>query len=202
LTGDANMREEDEVKRQLEDGIRLKAYLQQNVQQLVTIANEIVKAFERGNYAYIFGNGGSAADAQHFAAELAGRFYMDRNPLPAIALTTNTSVLTAIANDYGYENIFIRQLSAMAKKGDVAIGIGVSGNSTNVVLALVEAKKRGLVTIGFTGSGGGKTAEIVDYLIAVPSKDTPRVQEAHTTIYHIVCYLVEKALFGNNKPDK
>jgi len=196
------MREEDEVKRQLEDGIRLKAYLQQNVQQLVTIANEIVKAFERGNYAYIFGNGGSAADAQHFAAELAGRFYMDRNPLPAIALTTNTSVLTAIANDYGYENIFIRQLSAMAKKGDVAIGIGVSGNSTNVVLALVEAKKRGLVTIGFTGSGGGKTAEIVDYLIAVPSKDTPRVQEAHTTIYHIVCYLVEKALFGNNKPDK
>ncbi|MCJ7654255.1 MAG: D-sedoheptulose 7-phosphate isomerase [Dehalococcoidia bacterium] len=196
------MREEDEVKRQLEDGIRLKAYLQQNAQQLVTIANEIVKAFKRGNYVYIFGNGGSAADAQHFAAELAGRFYMDRNPLPAIALTTNTSVLTAIANDYGYENIFIRQLRAMAKKGDVAIGIGVSGNSTNVVLALVEAKKRGLVTIGFTGSGGGKTAEIVDHLIAVPSKDTPRVQEAHTTIYHIVCYLVEKTLFGNNKPDK
>lgn len=196
------MREEDEVKKQLEDGIRLKAYLQQNAQQLVTIANEIVKAFERGNYVYIFGNGGSAADAQHFAAELAGRFYMDRNPLPAIALTTNTSVITAIANDYGYENIFIRQLRAMAKKGDVAIGIGVSGNSANVVLALVEAKKRGLVTIGFTGSGGGKTAEIVDYLIAVPSKDTPRVQEAHNTIYHIVCYLVEKALFGSNKPDR
>jgi len=196
------MREEDEVKRQLEDNIQLQVYLQQNAKQLVTTANEIVKAFERGNYVYIFGNGGSAADAQHFAAELAGRFYMDRNPLPAIALTTNTSVLTAIANDYGYENIFIRQLRAMAKKGDVAIGIGVSGNSTNVVLALEEAKKRGLITIGFTGSGGGKTAEIVDYLIAVPSKDTPRVQEAHTTIYHIVCYLVEKALFGNSKTDK
>jgi D-sedoheptulose 7-phosphate isomerase len=196
------MREEDEVKRQLEDGIRLKAYLQQNAGQLVTVANEIVKAFKRGNYVYIFGNGGSAADAQHFAAELAGRFYMDRDPLPAIALTTNTSVLTAIANDYGYENVFIRQLRAMARKGDVAIGIGVGGNSPNMVLALEEAKKQGLVTVGFTGSGGGKTAGIVDYLIAVPSKDTPRVQEAHNTIYHIVCYLVEKALFGNNKLDK
>jgi len=191
------MRKQDEVKRQLEDSIRLKVYLQQNAKQLVTVANEVVKAFERGNYVYIFGNGGSAADAQHFAAELAGRFYLDRNPLPAVALTTNTSVLTAIANDYGYENVFIRQLRAMAKKGDVAIGIGVSGNSANVVLALEEAKKLGLVTIGLTGSGGGRTAEIADYLIAVPSKDTPRVQEAHAAIYHIVCYLVEKALFGS-----
>jgi len=194
------MKEEDEVRRQLEDGIRLKAYLQQNAGQLVTIANEIVKAFKRGNNVYIFGNGGSAADAQHFAAELAGKFYLDRDPLPAIALTTNTSVLTAIANDYGYENIFVRQLKAMARKGDVAIGIGVSGNSKNVVLALEEAKRQGLVTIGLTGSGGGTTGEIVDYLIAVPSKDTPRVQEAHNTIYHIVCYLVEQALFGSRNP--
>ena len=190
-------KQEASIVKQIEDSIVLKKYLQKEARSIMAIADLLVNAFKKRNKVLLFGNGGSAADAQHFAAELAGRFYMDRDPLPALALTTNTSVLTAIANDYGYENIFIRQLRAMARKGDVAIGIGVGGNSANVVLALEEAKKQGLVTVGFTGSGGGKTAEIVDYLIAVPSKDTPRVQEAHNTIYHIVCYLVEKALFGN-----
>jgi D-sedoheptulose 7-phosphate isomerase len=189
----------DEVVKQLGESLELKRQLQQQAGTILAIAEEIVKAFQNGHQVFIFGNGGSAADAQHIAAELAGRFYLDRSPLPAIALTTNTSVLTALANDYGYETVFTRQLQAVAKKGDVAIGIGVGGNSPNVVLALQEAKRRGVVTIGLTGADGGKTARIVDYLIAVPSKDTPRVQEAHITIGHIVCYLVEKTLFGSKR---
>jgi D-sedoheptulose 7-phosphate isomerase len=189
------MNREDVIK-QLEDGIILKKYLQQNVDTIVSIAMQIVQAFRRGNKVFLFGNGGSAADAQHIAAELVGRFYLDRTPLPAIALTTNTSCLTAIANDYGYEAVFARQLEALVSEGDVVVGIGVSGSSPNVVAALEVAKRHKAVTVGFTGGDGGKTRSIVDYLITVPSRDTPRVQEAHITIGHIVCYLVEKTLFG------
>lgn len=189
-----------EIARQLDDGIVLKRYLQRDHKSISKVAKAIVKCLKNGNKVLLFGNGGSAADAQHIAAELAGRFYMDRKPLAAIALTTNTSILTAIANDYGYDTVFTRQLQSLVKEGDVAVALSVGGNSPNVVLAIDEAKRARAVTVGITGEGGGKIGKMVDLLIAVPSKDTPRVQEAHITVGHIICYLVEKEIF-NRKQD-
>ncbi len=191
------MEKVNEVLKQLQENIRLKEYLQSEAKTLITIAEKLEEAFRRGNKVLTFGNGGSAADAQHIAAELAGRFYLDRDSLPAIALTTNTSSVTAIANDYGYENIFVHQLRGLVTKGDVAIALSAGGNSANVVLAIEEAKRCGAVTVGFTGKQGGKLKEISDYVIHIPSADTPRIQEAHITAGHIICYLVEEALFGN-----
>ena len=191
------MDKEKEIVKQLQDGIKLKKYLQRESKTLLAIAQKITEALRNGNKVLTFGNGGSAADAQHIAAELAGRFYHDRDSLPAIALTTNTSTLTAIANDYGYETIFARQLKGLVNKGDIAIAISVGGNSPNVVLGIEEAKKQGAITVGLVGKGGGKLKEIADYIVTVPSTDTPRVQEAHITIGHIICYLVEDALFGD-----
>ncbi len=192
------MGREAAIKSHIEESIRLKKYLTTKVEVLMSIADELVKSFHRGNKVLLFGNGGSAADAQHIASELAGRFYLDREPLPAVALTTNTSSLTAIANDYGYETVFVRQLQGLVKKGDVVIGISTSGNSPNVLLAIEEAKRRGAVTVAFTGKGG-KLKELVDYALAIPSEDTPRLQEAHITAGHIICYLVEEALFGSGR---
>lgn len=189
-----------EIARQLDDGIVLKRYLQRDHKSISKVAKAIVKCLKNGNKVLLFGNGGSAADAQHIAAELAGRFYMDRKPLAAIALTTNTSILTAIANDYGYDTVFTRQLQSLVKEGDVAVALSVGGNSPNVVLAIDQAKRARAVTVGITGEGGGKIGKMVDLLIAVPSKDTPRVQEAHITVGHIICYLVEKEIF-NRKQD-
>lgn len=140
------------------------------------------------------GNGGSAADAQHLAAELSGRFYHDREPLFAEALHVNTSYLTAVANDYSYDDIFARLLIAKGRKGDVLVGLSTSGNSENVVRAMKKAKELGMINIGFTGLGGGKMASLSDVLIEVPSSDTPRIQELHITIGHIICELVEKNL--------
>lgn len=192
------IRQEASIIKQIEDNIKLKEYLQKEAKNLVAMAALLVNAFKKGNKVFLFGNGGSAADAQHMACELAGKFYLDRAPLPAIALTTNTSALTAIGNDYGYEEIFSRQLKALIKEGDIVIGISTSGNSPNVLRAIEEAKRFNATTIAFTGRGG-RLKELADFVLSVPSVDTPRIQEAHITAGHIICYLVEQALFGNKE---
>lgn len=194
------MDQEATVIKQVKDSIKLKKHLQQEARNLMAIANLLVRAFKRGGKVLLFGNGGSAADAQHIACELAGKFYLDREPLPAIALTTNTSALTAIGNDYGYEEVFVRQVKSLVEKGDVVIGISTSGNSPNVLRGIEEAKRLGAITVGFTGRGG-KLKKLADYVLSIPSSDTPRIQEVHITAGHIICYLVEQALFGNKKSE-
>ena len=157
---------------------------------------EIVNAYQQGHKVLFCGNGGSAADAQHIAAELSGRFYLDRRPLYAEALHTNSSYLTAVANDYGYDEVFSRLVRAMGSKGDIFVGISTSGNSTNILRAVETAAELGLTTIGMTGAKGGKMKAACTYLINVPSDDTPRIQECHILIGHIICELVETELFG------
>ena len=167
----------------------------QLLSEIRKVAVACISAYSRGNKVLLCGNGGSAADAQHIAAELSGRFYYDRPPLSAEALHTNSSYVTAVANDYSYEDIYSRAVQASGKKGDVLIGISTSGNSENVIRAMKTARDMGLQTIGFTGESGGKMVDVSDYLIAVPSTDTPRIQESHILIGHIICELVETALF-------
>ncbi|MHC4295566.1 MAG: D-sedoheptulose-7-phosphate isomerase [Planctomycetota bacterium] len=158
----------------------------------------IVGCYRTGGGVFLFGNGGSASDAQHIACELVGRFLMDRPPLKARALSTNSSTLTSIANDYDYESVFARQLEGCAGAGDVAVGISTSGDSPNVVTALQKAREIGMKTVALTGAGGGKCAEFADVLLDVPStNDSPRVQEAHAVIYHVICQLVEAEIFGD-----
>ena len=154
----------------------------------------LVTALKSGGKILLCGNGGSAADAQHVAAEFVGRFAKERAAWPAIALTANSSTVTAIGNDYGFEYIFSRQVEALAKKGDVVVGISTSGNSGNVLKALAEGKKRGCTTIGMTGKNGGKLRTLADISISVPSDETPRIQETHILAWHIICELVEKEL--------
>jgi D-sedoheptulose 7-phosphate isomerase len=156
----------------------------------------ITQAFKNGNSVYFAGNGGSAADAQHLAAEFSGRFYKDRKALPSEALHCNTSYLTAVANDYSYDVIYSRLLEGLAKPGDVLVGLSTSGNSANIVKAFEKSKELKVVTIGFTGAAGGKMKDLSDYLINVPSNDTPRIQESHILLGHIICELVEKNIFG------
>lgn len=161
--------------------------------QLVKKAAEnIINSFQKGGKLLIAGNGGSAADAQHFAAELVGKFKKERKALPAIALCTNTSILTAIANDYSFDKVFSRQVEALAKKGDVFFGISTSGNSLNIIEALKTAKRMNCFTIGLTGKTGGNMGKICDILINVDSEETPRIQETHILIIHILCELIEK----------
>jgi len=160
------------------------------------IADEITKAFNNDKKVLLCGNGGSAADAQHIAAEFSGKFYLDREPLFAEALHTNTSFLTAVANDYSYDEVFARAVKAKGRKGDVLIGISTSGNSLNIIKALETANKNKMITIGLTGKGGGKMRGLCKYLIRVPSTDTPRIQESHILIGHIICEIVEKKIFG------
>ncbi len=166
---------------------------------LDTICNEIIQTFRRDNKVLLCGNGGSAADAQHIAAELSGRFYFDREPLFAEALHVNSSYMTAVANDYSYAEVFARLVKGMGRKGDILIGISTSGNSANIVKALEVANTCGLITIGLTGQGGGKMKNIVRYLLDIPSTDTPRIQEGHILIGHILCEFVEKELFQQKK---
>ena len=178
-----------EVKRQvLED-----AALQQTIQQVIDI---VTTAFQKGNKVLFCGNGGSAADAQHLAAEFSGRFYKDRKALPSEALHCNTSYITAVANDYSYDVIYSRLVDGMCVAGDVLIGLSTSGNSGNILKAFERAKEKGVITIGMTGASGGKMKAISDYLINVPSTDTPRIQESHILIGHIICQLVEANIFG------
>ena len=163
------------------------------------VAEIITKAFKRGRKLLLFGNGGSAGDAQHLAAELVGKYYLDRSPLPAIALTVNTSTLTAIGNDYAFDQVFARQVRAFGEAGDIAVGISTSGNSENVVKALEVAKENRLTTVAFTGRDGGKVKDIADYCICISSDNTPRIQEAHIFVGHILCEIVERRLFGSNE---
>ena len=169
------------------------------IKRIDEVSKLIANAFENGHRLYLCGNGGSAADAQHLAAEFTGRFYSDREPLPAEALHVNTSFLTAVANDYSYDQIYERAIKAYGRKGDVLIGLSTSGNSKNVLLAQIEAKQRGMHVISFTGETGGKMKDSCDYLFNVPSNDTPRIQESHILIGHIICQLVEEQLFSTGK---
>lgn len=166
------------------------------IAQIDTVVKVITTAFQNGNSVYFAGNGGSAADAQHLAAEFSGRFYKDRKALPSEALHCNTSYLTAVANDYSYDVIYARLIEGIAKPGDVLVGMSTSGNSGNIVKAFEMAKSKQVVTIGFTGNSGGKMKAISDYLINVPSNDTPRIQESHILVGHIICELVESNIFG------
>lgn len=161
-----------------------------------TLVDVITDAFKNGNKVLFCGNGGSAADAQHLAAEFSGRFYIDRDALPAEALHVNTSYLTAVGNDYSYDVIYARLIKGLGQKGDVLVGLSTSGNSKNVVLAFEEAKRKGMITVGFTGATGGKMKDVSDYLLNVPSIDTPRIQESHILLGHIICQLVEEKYFN------
>ncbi|MBU0778360.1 D-sedoheptulose 7-phosphate isomerase [Patescibacteria group bacterium] len=182
----------------IERSIRTKKELQKTrVEVIARIAEVIVDAYRQGNKVLWFGNGGSAADAEHLACELVSRFYLDRKALASIALTTNTSELTAIANDYDFNQIFARQVEALVNLDDVVIGISTSGNSPNVIEGIKKAKQLGAITVAFTGATGGKLKGNVDFLLDVPSEVTPHIQESHIMIGHIICYLVEKELFGD-----
>ncbi|MGE5582064.1 MAG: SIS domain-containing protein [Bacillota bacterium] len=164
-----------------------------NEEAINTFARECRKALESGNTIFFMGNGGSAADSQHLAAELVGRFQKERKAMAAVALTTDTSIITSVGNDYGFESIFYRQVEALVKKGDVVVGISTSGNSPNVLKAIAKAKEEGAYTIGMTGENGGTLNSICDLCIKVPSKVTARIQEAHILIGHIICELIEEA---------
>ena len=168
--------------------------LQINIERIVTNS---IKAFKNDKKMLFCGNSGSACDAQHIASELSGRFYKDRPPLYAEALHVNSSYMTAVANDYGYDETYARMVEASGRKGDVLVGISTSGNSPNVVKAMLNAKEIGMLTVGFTGSKGGKMKEICDIMIQVPSDDTPRIQEVHILVGHIICQLIEEEMFPN-----
>jgi D-sedoheptulose 7-phosphate isomerase len=163
------------------------------------IAKEITRALKNGKKVLFCGNGGSAADAQHLAAELSGKFYLERPSLPAEALHVNSSFLTAVANDYSYNQVFERALEGLGREGDVLVAISTSGNSANVVKAIEKAREKKMITVGLTGESGGRMREICDFLLRVPSADTPRIQEAHILMGHIICEIVEKEIFGGNK---
>jgi D-sedoheptulose 7-phosphate isomerase len=189
---------ERRVRKLIEASIATKQSLLSTPDVVMTVAKVseiLVKALKQGNKALLFGNGGSAADAQHIAADLVGRFAFDRPALPALALSVNTSSVTAIGNDYGFDQVFSRQLEALARADDIAIGISTSGNSANVLRAMSTARKMGLHTIALTGRTGGNLRNTVDYCICVPSNDTPRIQECHTLIGHIISELVEREIF-------
>ncbi|MGH7887544.1 MAG: D-sedoheptulose-7-phosphate isomerase [Candidatus Binatia bacterium] len=187
----------DAIVKAFDESVRVKkAFLRGNLDTLTQVIDAIVAAFRNGNKLLLFGNGGSAADAQHIAAEFTNRFRIERPPLPALALTTDTSTLTAIANDYDYAQVFVRQLQALGKAGDVALAISTSGNSENVLAAVVTCKKLAITTVGLTGGNGGKLVGKVDYLLCVAaSRDTARIQETHILIDHVICEMVEQKLF-------
>lgn len=188
----------ESIKHIISESIAVKQAILADDDLLQTIEKAVVAitdAFRNGHHVYFCGNGGSAADAQHLAAEFSGRFYKDRDALPAEALHCNTSYLTAVANDYSYDVIYARMIKGIAKAGDVLIGLSTSGNSGNIVKAFEVAREKAVVTIGFTGNTGGKMKELSDYLFNVPSTVTPRIQESHILIGHIICELVEARYF-------
>jgi D-sedoheptulose 7-phosphate isomerase len=186
------------VSKLIEASIATKQSMLDDPELILTVSSVsqiLVSALQAGNKVLLFGNGGSAADAQHIAAELVGRFAFDRPPLPALALSVNSSCVTAIGNDYGFDLVFSRQLEALARTGDVAIGISTSGNSPNVLNAISTAKKLGLHTVALTGKSGGKLLKSADHCICAPSNETPRIQECHILIGHIISELVEREIF-------
>ena len=186
------------IVRAFEDSVRTKkSFLKGNLETLLTVIDLIAQAFIRGNKLLLFGNGGSAADAQHIAAEFVNRFRIDRPPLPALALTTDTSAITSIANDYDYKEIFAKQVKALGKEGDIAIGISTSGNAANVLAAIDACKKLKITTVALTGGDGGKIAGKVDHLLCVSEgKNTARIQETHILVGHVICEMVDQKLFS------
>ena len=190
----------DRIKDILLESIQVKEeLLRSGVSQIKDIADLVIESLKKGGKVILFGNGGSASDSQHIAAELIGRFKKDRSALAGIALTTNTSVLTSLANDYGYEVVFAKQVEALGKKNDIVIGLSTSGKAKNVALGIKQAKKMGLKTVALTGGDGGEIAKLADVSFIVPSAITARIQEAHITIGHIICELVEGALCQEEK---
>src|SRR6185369_8957078 len=188
----------DEIKKIIQASINVKQQVLQSkelIGAIEKVVEVIVKAFQNGKHVYFCGNGGSAADAQHLAAEFSGRFYTDRKALPAEALHCNTSYLTAVANDYGYDLIYSRMIEGIGREGDILVGLSTSGNSSNIVKAFETAKEKKMVTVALTGLTGGSMKAFSDHLINVPSADTPRIQEAHIMIGHIICQLSEEKLF-------
>ena len=184
------------IQKRFKESAEVKSrFLKENLPKLLEVIKLISHTFEAGNKVFFFGNGGSAADAQHFAAEFVNRYIMDRPPLPAIALTTDTSVLTSISNDVAFNEIFSRQLKALGKEGDVAVGISTSGTSANVMKAFEVAQEMGMKTVALTGNDGGTVAKIADLALIVSSSSTPRIQEAHILIGHLLCEMVEQQLF-------
>ena len=186
----------EQIKSQIEQIRENFKLLEDKSQTILDIANIWIEALKRGNKVIFCGNGGSAADSQHLAAELMGRYKIDRNPMPAISLTTDTSALTAIGNDYGYENVFSRPLKGIGVKGDVLVGISTSGNSKNILEAFKTAKEKGIKTVAFTGKSGGKMIKEADITLNVPSDITNNIQEMHIASGHIICGIVENYFFG------
>lgn len=188
----------DQIRKIINASITVKQNIlsdQDMLNKIGLVVDIVVRAFKDGKRVYFAGNGGSAADAQHLAAEFSGRFYTDRHALPAEALHCNTSYLTAVANDYSYDEIYARLIRGIANPGDILIGLSTSGNSGNIVKAFEAARNKNVITIGFTGDSGGKMKGLSDYLFNIPSSDTPRIQESHILIGHIVCELVEREYF-------
>jgi len=180
---------------ELESSVQVKTQvIAEQITRLNEIVQLVIRALQEGKKIVLFGNGGSAADCQHWAAEMVGKFKRDRKALPFVALTTDTSILTSIANDYGFENVFSRQIEALGQEGDVAIGISTSGNSPNVLKGIIVAKAKGMTTVGFTGGDGGKLVDCADICFQVPSQSTPRIQEVHITVAHIICEIIEQEL--------
>lgn len=187
------------IRSLIESSIETKQKLLQDdkiAETVEEITKAIVAAFKNGNKLLLCGNGGSAADAQHLAAEFTGRFYKDRQALPAEALHVNTSYLTSVANDYSFDVVYSRMVTGIGNKGDLLIGLSTSGNSINIIKALEAAKEKGMITVGFTGQTGGKMKNLCDHLINIPSGDTPRIQESHILLGHIICQLAEEKYFG------
>jgi D-sedoheptulose 7-phosphate isomerase len=190
---------QDKIKKIISESVEVKNKLLQTETILRTvdeIASLMVGALKNGNRIYFCGNGGSAADAQHLAAEFSGRFYVDRDALPAEALHCNTSYMTAVGNDYGYDVVYARLIKGIGIKGDFLVGISTSGNSVNIIKAFEVAREKGIITVAFTGESGGKMKVLSDYLLNVPSSNTPRIQESHIMLGHIICQLVEEQYFG------
>ena len=188
------------LKRFKESSEVTRLFLRENLPKLLDVIKSVSHAFESGNKIFFFGNGGSAADAQHLAAEFVNRYVMDRPPLPAIALTTDTSILTSVSNDLAFDEIFAKQLRALGKEGDVAIGISTSGNSPNIIKAFEVAKEIGMKRVALTGNNGGVISKMADFSLVVPSTSTARIQEAHILIGHILCEMVEHYLFFKVNP--
>jgi D-sedoheptulose 7-phosphate isomerase len=188
---------EEIIRGAIRESIEVKSdLLNQHVSTIADLSRLLIDAFRAGGKLVLFGNGGSAADAQHVAAELVNRFQMDRNPLPAIALTTDTSILTSVGNDLAFDELFSRQVRALVQRGDVAVGISTSGNSSNVINGIIAAKEKGAVTVGFTGRSGGRLKDLVDTCCHVSSESTARIQEAQITIWHALCEVIEREMFG------
>jgi len=189
----------EKIKNILQASIKTKELILQDTVLIATIGkvvDTIVGAFQKGKRVYFCGNGGSAADAQHLAAEFSGRFYIDRKPLPAEALHCNTSFLTAVGNDYSFDVIYSRMIDGIGMPGDVLVGLSTSGNSKNIIKAFESAREKKIVTVGLTGASGGQMKSLSDYLINIPSTDTPRIQESHILAGHIICQLVEEKIFS------